>query len=156
MLSPDALQPYSRNARTHSRKQIGQIAASIHRFGFTNPVLIDDDNMILAGHARVEAARQLGLMSVPCLRHSTLAPAEKRAYILADNKLALNAGWDEDLLAAEVADLDSLGVDLTLAGFGEGEIGKFIDLFQQGGARSFPDEAPAPPENPVTRTAICG
>ena len=86
MISPDALQPYPRNARTHSKKQIGQIAASIRRFGFTNPVLIDDGNMILAGHARVEAARQLGLKSVPCLRLSTLSPAEKRAYILIVNK----------------------------------------------------------------------
>src|SRR4051794_22891309 len=96
MLSPDALQPYPRNARTHSKKQIGQIADSIRRFGFTNPVLVDDGNMILAGHGRVEAARQLGLKSVPCLRLSTLSPAEKRAYILADNKVAQNAGWNED------------------------------------------------------------
>src|SRR5215208_3917418 len=88
MLSPEALQPYPRNARTHSKKQIGQVAESIRRFGFTNPVLVDDDNMILAGHARVEAARQLGLHTVPCLRISALSRAEKRAYILADNKLA--------------------------------------------------------------------
>src|SRR5215208_1271001 len=102
MLSPEALQPYSRNARTHSKKQIGQVAESIRRFGFTNPVLVDDDNMILAGHARVEAARQLGLHTVPCLRISALSRAEKRAYILADNKLAQNAGWNEDLLAGEL------------------------------------------------------
>src|SRR5688572_11378234 len=94
--SPRELTPYPRNARTHSKKQIRQIAQSIRRFGFTSPVLMDDGSMILAGHARVEAARELGLDAVPCLRISTLSPAEKRAYILADNKLAQNAGWDED------------------------------------------------------------
>src|SRR5688500_13072821 len=99
MLSPEALRPYPRNARTHSKKQIDQIAKSIRRFGFTNPVLIDDDNMILAGHARVKAARQLGLKEVPCLRLSSLSQAEKCAYILTDNKLAQNAGWDDDILA---------------------------------------------------------
>src|SRR3954468_11392638 len=102
MLAPGTLLPNPRNARTHSKKQVGQIANSIRRFGFTNPVLIDDANMILAGHGRVEAARQLGLTSVPCLRLSTFSPAEKRAYVLADNKLAQNAGWNEDLLAGEL------------------------------------------------------
>jgi ParB-like chromosome segregation protein Spo0J len=98
----DQLRPWPRNARTHSRKQIKQIAESIRHFGFTNPVLIDGENSILAGHGRVEAARQLGMTSVPCLRVDHLSPAEKRAYVLADNKLALNAGWDEELLALEL------------------------------------------------------
>src|SRR5688572_17760283 len=91
--SPTALQPWKRNARTHSKKQIRQIAASIERFGFTNPVLIDADNTILAGHGRVEAAKLLGLAEVPCLRIETMSAAEKRAYVIADNKLALNGGW---------------------------------------------------------------
>src|SRR6516164_6747190 len=95
----DQLRPWPRNARTHSRKQIRQLAESIRCFGFTNPVLIDRDNRILAGHGRVEAARELGMETVPCLRIEHMSPAEKRAYVLADNKLALNAGWDEELLA---------------------------------------------------------
>src|SRR5215212_1801125 len=130
MISPDALQPYPRNARTHSKKQIGQIAASIRRFGFTSPVLIDDGNMILAGHARVEAARQLGLTSVPCLRLSTLSPAEKRAYILADNKLAQNAGWNEDLLAAELEYLltQSEDIEIDLTGFSIAEVDDLLDV----------------------------
>ena len=93
------LRPYSGNARTHSRKQIGQIARSIERFGFTNPVLIADDGEILAGHGRVAAARQLGWREVPTLALSELDEAERRAYVLADNKLALNAGWDQEILA---------------------------------------------------------
>lgn len=102
--SPAALHPWKRNARTHSKKQVRQIAASIERFGFTNPVLIDADNAILAGHGRVEAAKLLGLAQVPCLRIEGMSAAEKRAYVIADNKLALNAGWDEDILAEELKD----------------------------------------------------
>jgi ParB-like chromosome segregation protein Spo0J len=127
---------------------VAEIAGSIKAFGWTNPILVDGDNGIIAGHGRVLAARKLKLTTVPVIELSGLSEAEKRAYILADNKLALNAGWDEDLLAAEIADLDALGVDLTLAGFAEGEIGRFIDLFQQGSAPTFPDEAPAPPAMP--------
>ena len=89
------LRPFARNARTHSRKQIRQIAESIRTFGFTNPVLIDDDSTILAGHGRVEAAKQLGMPQVPCVRLSSMTAEQKRAYVLADNKLALNAGWDD-------------------------------------------------------------
>ena len=100
-----ALRPYPRNARTHSRKQLRQIADSIREFGFTNPVLIDEAGMILAGHGRVEAARSLGLTEVPCLRLDHMNEKQKRAYILADNKLAQNAGWDEELLAAELGAL---------------------------------------------------
>src|SRR5689334_5742166 len=104
-MSVDWLRPFPRNARTHSRKQLRQIAESIARFGFTNPVLIDGENQILAGHGRVEAARKLGMASVPCLRVDHMSPAEKRAYVIADNKLALNAGWDEELLAIELKEL---------------------------------------------------
>ena len=100
--SPGALHPWKRNARTHSKKQVRQIAASIERFGFTNPVLIDADNAILAGHGRVEAAKILGIARVPCLRIETMSPADKRAYVIADNKLALNAGWDEEILAGSL------------------------------------------------------
>src|SRR5215218_10359991 len=128
-LCPASLRPYPRNARTHSKKQIGQIANSIRRFGFTSPVLIDDANMILAGHGRVEAARQLGLTSVPCLRLSTLSPAEKRAYVLADNKLAQNAGWNEDLLAGELEYLlaQSEDIEIDLTGFSIAEADQLLD-----------------------------
>ena len=98
-LDLSALKPSAMNARTHSKKQIKQIAASIKEFGFNNPILIDDKNTILAGHGRLEAALTLKLNSVPCLRLSHMTQVQKRAYILADNKLALNAGWDEELLA---------------------------------------------------------
>ena len=97
-----ALIVWEKNARTHSKKQIRQIADSMRRFGFTNPVLIDDDNHILAGHGRVAAAKSLGMPEVPCLRIGAMTPAEKRAYVIADNKIALNAGWDEEILAEEL------------------------------------------------------
>ena len=98
-LAPDTLKPWPGNARTHSKKQVRQIADSIRTFGFTNPVLIDEANTILAGHGRVAAAKLLGLATVPCRLISTMTAAQKRAYVLADNKLALNAGWDEEMLA---------------------------------------------------------
>src|SRR3954454_15974025 len=95
------LRPWVRNARSHSRKQIRQIADSIRRFGFTNPVLVDRENTILAGHGRVAAAELLTMGEVPCLRIESMTAAEKQAYVIADNKIALNAGWDEELLAEE-------------------------------------------------------
>jgi hypothetical protein len=101
-LSIDALVPYARNSRTHSAEQVAQIAGSIKEFGFTNPVLIDADGGIIAGHGRVMAARKLGLTEVPCIRLGYLTEAQKRAYIIADNNLALNAGWDEDMLKKEM------------------------------------------------------
>ena len=119
-----ALVPWTSNARTHTKKQIRQIADSIDQFGFTNPVLIDEAGTILAGHGRVAAAKQLGLTEVPCVRLDHLSADEKRAYVLADNKLALNAGWDEDLLAAELGVLLSvdLDFDIGLTGFSIPEI----------------------------------
>jgi DNA modification methylase len=123
----DQLQPYARNARTHSRKQIGQIARSIERFGFTNPVLISDDNEIIAGHGRVEAARRLGWRTVPTLRLSQLGRAERRAYVLADNKLAQNAGWDRELLALELKGLIDLKFEVELTGFSLAEIDLVLD-----------------------------
>jgi DNA modification methylase len=147
----DALIPYARNARTHSDAQVAQIAASIREFGWTNPVLVDGENGLIAGHGRLLAARKLGLASVPVIELSGLSEAQKRAYVLADNKLALNAGWDESLLALEVTDLGDLGFDLRLAGFADIEVDRLIDLHQSGGAPRFPDEAPAPPVTAVTR-----
>lgn len=128
--NPTTLVPYAGNARTHSRKQVRQIADSIKRFGFTKPVLIDDAGMILAGHGRVLAALELGLGAVPCLRLSLMSAIEKRAYILADNKLALNAGWDENLLSLELQALiecpDVIDIDVT--GFEIAEIDELIDI----------------------------
>jgi DNA modification methylase len=128
-LSPAALKPARRNARTHSRKQIRQIAASIERFGFTNPVLIDERAVILGGHGRVEAAKLLGLPTVPCMRIESMLEADKRAYALADNKLALNAGWDDELLAMELQDLMAadLGFDVGITGFSIAEVDRLID-----------------------------
>lgn len=116
------LKPYARNARTHSQKQIKQIAASIERFGFTNPVLISDSGEIIAGHGRVRAAELLGMKSVPTLALSHLNETERRAYVLADNKLALNAGWDRDILAIELQGLIDLDFDMDLTGFSIAEI----------------------------------
>src|SRR5438105_3056036 len=140
--SVDGLIPYAKNARTHSDAQVAEIAASIRAFGWTNPILIDGENGIVAGHGRLLAARKLGLVSVPVIELAGMSDAQKRAYLLADNKLALNAGWDEEMLAAEVADLEAMGVDLTLAGFEEVEIEKLIDSLQKADAAMFPEEAP--------------
>lgn len=146
-----SLRPWEKNARTHSKKQIRQIADSIQTFGFTNPVLIDGAGQILAGHGRVEAAKLLGLATVPCLRIEHMTPAQKRAYVLADNKLALNAGWDEDLLAGELQALlatEDLGFDVGVIGFSIGEIDSLIEGSapeESGNPEDdvIPDEAPA-------------
>ena len=122
------LVPYARNSRTHSDAQVAQIAASIKEFGFTNPVLIDADGGIIAGHGRVLAARVLKLDSVPCLRLSHLTDTQKRAYIIADNKLALNAGWDDELLAIELHELNAADFDMALIGFDAGELSSAMNL----------------------------
>lgn len=122
-----SLKPYHRNARTHSKRQVKQIAASIERFGFVNPVLIGDDLTIIAGHGRVEAAKWLGLKAVPTLMLSHLNEAEKRAYILADNKLALNAGWDREILAIELQGLVDLEFEVELTGFSLVEVDLVIE-----------------------------
>lgn len=121
-----ALIPYARNSRTHSDEQVAQVAASIKEFGFTNPVLIDNEGGIIAGHGRVMAARKLGLADVPCIRLAHLTEAQKRAYIIADNKLALNSGWDEKMLALEFQDLQGMGFDLELTGFGLDDIDELL------------------------------
>lgn len=142
--TPSDLRPYGRNARTHSRKQVRQIADSIERFGFTNPVLISDDGEIIAGHGRVEAARLLGLKTIPTLRLSHLSGEERRAYVLADNKLALNAGWDQDILAIELQALIDLDFDVTLTGFSLAEVDFTLDA-----ARERDPEAPPGVEDEI-------
>ncbi len=109
--------PYARNSRTHSERQVAQIAASIREFGFTNPILIDGADGIIAGHGRVLAAAALGLAEVPCVVLDHLTEIQKRAYVIADNKLALNAGWDEVTLSAELARIEEDGFNLSLLGF---------------------------------------
>jgi ParB-like chromosome segregation protein Spo0J len=109
--------PYARNSRTHSDGQVAQIAASIKEFGFTNPVLVDADGGLIAGHGRVLAARKLGLADVPCIALGYLTAAQRKAYVIADNRLALNAGWDEAMLKLELGDLQGDGFDLELLGF---------------------------------------
>jgi DNA modification methylase len=122
-----SLRPYARNARTHSKKQVRQIAASIDRFGFTNPVLISNDGEIIAGHGRVEAAKLLGWKAVPTIALSHLTEIERRAYVLADNKLALNAGWDKDILAIELQALVDFAFDVEVTGFSLAEVDFALD-----------------------------
>jgi ParB-like chromosome segregation protein Spo0J len=114
--------PYARNSRTHNDAQVAQIAASIKEFGWTNPVLLDGTNGIIAGHGRVMAAQKLGETEVPTIELSHMDENQKRAYIIADNKLALNAGWDNEMLALEIDDLKDAGYDLGLTGFNMDEI----------------------------------
>ena len=140
--------PYARNARTHSDEQVAQIAASIREFGFINPVIVDGDNGIIAGHGRVMAARKLGLEQVPTIEVSTLTEAQKRAYILADNKLALNAGWDNDLLKIELDELSALDFDLSLIGFNEDELASLTAEKTEG--LTDEDAVPDVPVRPVT------
>ena len=118
----DELLPYINNARTHDEMQINQIASSIKEFGFNNPIAIDNDNVILCGHGRLLGAKKLGLKEVPTVCLSHLTPQEKKAYILADNKIALNSGWDFDLLKLEFEDLKSVDFDLSLTGFSDNDL----------------------------------
>src|SRR5258706_8900505 len=122
------LKPYPRNARTHSRKQVKQIAAAIKEFGFTNPVLIDESDQIIAGHGRVAAAKLLGLAEVPTLQLSHLNAIQKRAYILADNRLAEKAGWDKEILAVELQGLLDDGFEVVLTGFEVPEVDVVLDM----------------------------
>jgi hypothetical protein len=123
-----------RNSRTHSDAQVAQIAASIKEFGFTNPVLIDETGSIIAGHGRVMAARKLAITDVPSIRLTHLTEAQKKAYVIADNKLALNAGWDDEMLAVELTDLKDMGFDLDLTGFSTDEIEALLAPDRDGGA----------------------
>lgn len=141
LIDVDLLSPAPRNTRTHSKKQLRQIADSILRFGFTNPVLVDADHEVIAGHGRLAAARIAGLKQVPVLRIDWLTEAQKRAYVIADNRLAEKAGWDRELLVIELGELQTLDIDLTLTGFELEEIELIIDA---GEAPPLSDEIPEP------------
>ncbi len=147
----ERLQPYAKNARTHSDEQVDQIAASMREFGFTNPILVDSADGIIAGHGRLMAAKRLGLDTVPVIVLDHLTDAQRRAYILADNKLAMNAGWDNELLAQELEQLNAEGFDLDLIGFTDDEL---ADLMAENDNEVAPDgdeeETPEPPAEPVT------
>lgn len=145
----DTLIPYANNARTHSDAQVAQISASIREFGFNNPVLIDEQSSIIAGHGRVLAARKLELDSVPCIRLNHLSETQRRAYIIADNKLAMNAGWDDELLALEFEGLGEEGFDLELTGFTLDEIAGLSPKITEG--LTDEDAVPEVPETPITK-----
>ena len=145
--------PYARNSRTHSDEQVAQVAASIKEFGWTNPILIDESGTIIAGHGRLMAAQRLGADKVPTIMLGHLTDAQKRAYVIADNKLALNAGWDQELLAIEVEELLGEGFDLDLTGFGEDEINSLLaEANKVEDGLTDADDAPEVPEIPVTAT----
>lgn len=126
-VATDSLVPYARNPRTHSDAQVAQIAASMREFGWTNPILVDESGGIIAGHGRLLAARKLGMADVPTIRLAGLTKAQRKALVIADNKLALNAGWDDDMLTLEISELRGLDFDLTLTGFDIDELDR-MDL----------------------------
>lgn len=140
--------PYARNSRTHSDAQVAKLAASIKEFGFLNPVIVDGDNGIIAGHGRILAAQKLGLEAVPTIEADHLTEAQRRAYVIADNRLALDAGWDDELLRIELGDLDAEGFDLSLTGFDLDEIANLTAEEIEG--LTDEDAVPEVPENPVT------
>ena len=140
--------PYARNSRTHSPQQVDKIAASIREFGFLNPIIVDGKNGIVAGHGRVMAAQKLGLASLPVIEAAHLTEAQKRAYVIADNRLALDAGWDNDMLKIELQDLEAEGFDLSLTGFNPDEIGNF--LAEPTAGLTDEDAVPEVPAVPVT------
>jgi len=142
--------PYARNSRTHSDEQVAQIAASIKEFGWTNPILVDADGSIIAGHGRLLAARKLGYDEVPTIELGHLTPAQKKAYVIADNQLALNAGWDTDLLMLELQELKDCDFDLDLLGFDPKELDKLLEPEQVEGLTD-EDAVPDAPDEPKTR-----
>src|SRR4051794_7204833 len=146
----DRLIPYARNARTHTPEQVDQIAASIKEWGWTNPVLVGEDNTLIAGHGRVLAARKLHIAEVPVMVATGWTEAQKKAYAIADNKLALNAGWDEALLGLEIGELDSIGFDIGLLGFTDTEIAALGAEDKLG--LTDPDDVPEVPVDPVSQT----
>ena len=145
------LKPYARNSRTHSPLQIEQIIASIKHFGFTNPLLIDPKNQIIAGHGRLEAARKIGMGALPCIVLKGLSEAQKRALVIADNKIASNAGWDEQLLAEELKQLQADDFDLGVVGFDDDELKGYLDDEPEDGLTD-EDDVPEPPKKPKTKT----
>jgi DNA modification methylase len=145
-----ALIPYAKNSRTHSPEQVGQIAASIKEFGFRNPILVDGVG-IIAGHGRLMAAQKLGLDQVPTIDCSDMTESQKKAYIIADNKLALNAGWDNAMLTIELQDLEDEGFDLTLTGFDDKELDALLNVIEGTDGLTDEDAVPDVPEEPKTK-----
>ena len=145
----EKITPYARNSRTHSDEQVAQIAASIREWGWTNPILVDEDGGLIAGHGRLLAARKLGLSQIPTMVAKGWSEAQKKAYVIADNKLALNAGWDLELLAVELGDLQGFDFDLMLTGFSDDELGKLLAEKTEG--NTDPDEIPEAPIDPVAK-----
>jgi hypothetical protein len=148
-LSVSDLIPYAKNSRTHSQEQVAQIAGSIREFGFTNPILIDANGTIVAGHGRVMAARKLGLEKVPCIRLGHLTPSQVRAYVIADNKLALNAGWDEAMLRSELDAIKEEGFEIGLTGFSDDEIQALLHV-EVAESNADPDDIQDAPVQPVS------
>jgi DNA modification methylase len=152
MVAVDSLIPYARNARTHSEDQVAQIAASISEFGFTNPILTDGDKGVIAGHGRLAAARKLALTEVPVIELGHLSAIQKKAYILADNRIAANAGWDEELLKLEIAELDEAEFNLDLMGFGDEELERLLNGDGDNTGLTEDDAVPELPAEPVSKT----
>ena len=151
MIKIDDLVPYKNNSRTHSVAQLAQVAASITEFGFTNPILIDGKNGIIAGHGRMVAAKSLNMETVPCVRLSHLTPAQQKAYVIADNRLGLDAGWDFDILAAEIDALNDEGFDLDLLGFTQDELNEMIGTPNEAPNGNDADAIPQTPADAITK-----
>ena len=151
----EKLIPYARNSRTHNEEQIAQIVASIKEFGLTNPILIGDDDVIIAGHGRLMAAQRLGMTEVPVIRLPHLTETQRRALVIADNKIALNAGWDEEMLYLEMEELSELDFDLNLLGFNPDELNE-IQLFgeEKSSGNTDDDEVPEAPEEAVNKGLV--
>ena len=147
----EALIPYVNNSRTHSDEQVAQIAASVREFGWTNPILVDGQNGIIAGHGRLAAARKLGLTEVPVIVLDHLSEAQKKALVIADNKLASNAGWDDEMLRLELGDLQEMGFDATIAGFTTEELDALLNVTEVTDGLTDEDDVPEAPEEPTTR-----
>ncbi len=147
----ERLIPYAKNARSHSPAQVSQIAASIKEFGFVNPILVGDDNVVIAGHGRLLAAQQLGMNEVPVIVLGHLSPIQRRALVIADNKLALNASWDEEMLSLELQALDDMDFDIDLLGFSDAELSEMLTSPEPSGSTD-EDDVPEPEEDPVCET----
>jgi DNA modification methylase len=152
MVAVASLIPYARNARTHSEDQVAQIAASIAEFGFTNPILTDGERGVIAGHGRLAAARKLELTEVPVIELTHLSAIQKKAYILADNRIAANAGWDDELLGVELTELQDAGFDLELMGFGDEELERLLNGEGDTTGLTEDDAVPDLPVDPVSKT----
>ena len=147
----EALIPYAKNSRTHDDAQVAQIAASIKEFGWTNPILVDGDKGIIAGHGRLMAARKLGMTQVPVIELKGMTEAQKKAYVIADNKLAMNAGWDNEFLTLELKDLEDEGFDFSLTGFDDKELDALLNVIEGTDGLTDEDAVPDVPEEPKTK-----